>query len=217
MAGLPESRAQTRMFNLQSSLTNRSSSLAFAIVAMLVASSVAAHSAGAAGSPTIIFETTSAYHHIRVIDQDGVRTLSFDGSMETRMSLQNPLRGHFEYTEYFHMPWLWNAQLTNALMIGLGGGSTQRAYEHYYTNVTIETVEIDPEVVQIARNYFHFKESPAQRVHVSDGRVFLRRSQAKYGVILLDAYVQHRYGSSIPYQLATEEFFQLASDHLTTN
>ena len=34
---------------------------------------------------------------------------------------------------------------------------------------------------------------------------------------VLDAYVQHRYGSSIPYQLATEEFFQLASDHLTTN
>src|SRR5437016_2511444 len=172
---------------------------------------------GAGVSPNIIFEVTSAYHHIRVIDQDGVRTLSFDGSMETRMSLQNPLRGHFEYTEYFHMPWLWNTQLTNVLMIGLGGGSTQRAYEHYYTNVTIETVEIDPEVVQIARSYFHFRESPAQRVHVSDGRVFLRRSQAKYGVILLDAYVQHRYGSSIPYQLATEEFFQLASDHLTTN
>src|SRR5437016_10315779 len=104
-------------------------------------------------SPNIIFEVTSAYHHIRVIDQDGVRTLSFDGSMETRMSLQNPLRGHFEYTEYFHMPWLWNTQLTNVLMIGLGGGSTQRAYEHYYTNVTIETVEIDPEVVQIARSY----------------------------------------------------------------
>ena len=49
-------------------------------------------------SPNIIFEATSAYHHIRVIDQDGIRTLSFDGSMETRMSLRDPLKGHFEYT-----------------------------------------------------------------------------------------------------------------------
>src|SRR2546422_8554543 len=66
-------------------------------------------SATAAGiSSAIIFEATSAYHHIRVIDQEGIRTLSFDGSMETRMSLRDPMKGHFEYTEYFHMPWLWN-------------------------------------------------------------------------------------------------------------
>src|SRR5262245_1132429 len=99
---------------------------------------------GAPGLAAIVLETTSAYHHIRVIDQDGLRSLTFDGATETRMSLNDPLKGHFEYTEYFHMPWLWNAQLTNVLMIGLGGGSTQRAYEHYYPDVTVETVEIDP-------------------------------------------------------------------------
>ena len=55
----------------------------------------------------LIFERTSAYHNIRVFDEQGVRTLSFDGTFETRMSLQNPLQGHFEYTEYFHMPWIW--------------------------------------------------------------------------------------------------------------
>ena len=58
---------------------------------------------------------------------------------------------------------------------------------------------------------------PAQRIHVADGRVFLRRTQAKYGAILLDAYVQHRYGSSIPYHLATQEFFELVKGHLATN
>ena len=47
--------------------------------------------------------------------------------------------------------------------------------------------------------------------------MFLRRSQGTYGAILLDAYVQHRYGSSIPYQLATREFFELANQRLTTN
>src|SRR6185503_9627760 len=165
----------------------------------------------------IVFETTSPYHHIRVLDEQGVRTLSFDGSAETRMSVRNPLQGHFEYTEYFHMPWLWNTQMTNALMIGLGGASTQRAYQHYYPDVTVDTVEIDPVVVRVARDYFQFQETPTQRVQVSDGRVFLRRGGGPYGVIILDAYQKNRYGSFIPYQLATREFFELASQRLTTN
>jgi spermidine synthase len=165
----------------------------------------------------VVFEVTSAYHHIRVVDEQGFRLLSFNDSQETRMSLQNPLQGHFEYTEFFHTPWLWNSQLTNVLMIGLGGGSTQRAYQHYYPKVTVETVEIDPMVHQVAQQFFFFKESPTQQVHVEDGRVFLRRTETKYGAILMDAYVQSRYGASIPYHLATKEFFELASRHLATN
>ena len=165
----------------------------------------------------IVFERTSPYHHIRVIDRKGTRTLSFNGSTETQMSLANPLQGHFEYTEYFQMPRLWNGLLTNVLMIGLGGGSTQRAYAHYFPHMKVETVEIDPFVVQVAKDFFQFKESPRQRVQVSDGRLHLRRTEARFGAILVDAYVQHRYGSSIPYHLATKEFFELAASRLTTN
>jgi spermidine synthase len=165
----------------------------------------------------IVFETTSPYHHIRVVDEQGIRTLSFDGSAETRMSVRNPLQGHFEYTEYFHMPWLWNPQLTNALMIGLGGASTQRAYQHYYPDLTVETVEIDPVVVRVAKDYFRFQESATQRVQVSDGRVFLRRGGGPYGAIILDAYEKNKYGSFIPYHLATREFFELVNQRLTTN
>lgn len=164
-----------------------------------------------------IFEVTSAYHHIRVVDSGGQRTLCFDDAWETTMSIQNPLAGHFEYTEYFHLPWLWNTQIANVLMIGLGGASAQRSFEQYYTNVTVETVEIDPVVAQVAKTYFHYQESPRQQLHVEDGRVFLRRSTARHDVIILDAYVQGRYGSSLPQHLATREFFELTRDRLATN
>jgi spermidine synthase len=165
----------------------------------------------------VLYEATSPYHHIRVVEEGGFRTLCFDDATESRISVADPLKGHFEYTEYFHMPWLWNTNLSRVLMIGLGGASTQRAFEHDYTNVTIETVEIDPAVVRVAKAYFEFEESERQKVFVEDGRLFLRRSTAKYDVILLDAYVQGRYGSSIPQHLATKEFFELARDHLSTN
>jgi len=165
----------------------------------------------------VVFEATSAYHSIQVVDQNGTRTLSFDGSSETRMALQDPLKGHFEYTEYFHMPWLWNTQISNVLMIGLGGASVQRSYQHYYPRVRLETAEIDPLVRQVAKEYFQLRESPKNRVRVEDGRVHLRRSRTKFDLIIVDAYVENRYGSFIPYHLATGEFFQLASTRLTTN
>jgi Spermine/spermidine synthase domain len=130
----------------------------------------------------VMFETTSAYHNIRVVDERDARTLCFDDSLESRMSLSDPLKGHFEYTEYFHMAWLWN-----------------------------------PTVVQVAKDYFHFKPSENQKVHVEDGRMFLRRSTAHYDLVILDAYVTGRYGSSIPQHLATKEFFELVNSHLTTN
>jgi len=165
----------------------------------------------------VLYETTSPYHHIRVLQDGDLRTLCFDDATESRMSVSNPLQGHFEYTEYFHMAWLWNTQLTSVAMIGLGAGSSQKAFEHYYPNVTIETAEIDPGVVEVAKQFFNFKESPRQKVQIADGRVFLRRSTAKRDLIILDAYVQGRYGSSIPQHLATKEFFELVRDRLSTN
>jgi spermidine synthase len=163
------------------------------------------------------FDRISAYHHIQVYDENLTRTLSFNGSWETMMSLTNPLTGHFEYTEYFQMPWLWNHDIKRVLMEGLGGGSTPRAWQHYYTNVMVDVVEIDPVVVEVAKKYFTVTETPTLKIHINDGRIFLRQSTNIYDVILMDAYSTTRYGSSLPRQLTTKEFFTLASQHLSTN
>src|SRR5207245_9876398 len=107
------------------------------------------------------------------------------------------------------MAWLWNTQLTSVAMIGLGGGSTQRAFEFYYPDVKIETAEIDPLVVQVARQFFDFKESDRQKVQVSDGCVFVRHNTEKHVVIILDSYIQVLYERSFLSQLDTIQFFVL--------
>lgn len=165
----------------------------------------------------VVFEAQSPYHHILVIDDRGQRVLSFDGTQETRMSLRDPLQGHFGYTELFHYAWLWNTNISRVLMLGLGGGSSQRSFLHRYPRVQIQSVEIDPIVVQVATNFFHVPISERHRVQVEDGRVFLRRSREVYDLIILDAYVKHRYGSQIPQHLATREFFELAKSRLGTH
>ncbi len=172
----------------------------------------------ASGAPgMIVHQTDSPYHHITVFDQAGLRILSFNGSQETRMALDNHLAGHFDYTEFFQLPMLVNPALSNVLTIGLGGGSTQRAYEFYYPRVKMDTVEIDPAVVLIAKRFFTVQESPTHKIHIADGRVFLRRSPVKYDAIIMDAYQTGRYGSQAPHHLVTQEFFQIASTNLTTN
>jgi spermidine synthase len=102
-------------------------------------------------------------------------------------------------------------------MIGLGGSSIQRSYNAYYPQVKTETAELDPKVLQVARDYFRFKESENMKVIIGDGRMHLRRSQKKYDLILLDAYTANRYGFYIPYSLTTREFFALAHEHLSDN
>jgi spermidine synthase len=72
-------------------------------------------------------------------------------------------------------------------------------------------------VVTVARQYFQFRESDRQKVHIADGRVFLRRSRDPYDLIVMDAYSHHRYGSFLPHHLVTKEFFTLAHERLTTN
>ncbi len=164
-----------------------------------------------------VYQATSAYHHISVVDSGGYRILSFNGSWESRVSLASPLAGHFEYCELLHTPWLWNPAMTNVLVVGLGGGSTQRLYQHYYPYVNLDTVELDPAVVTISKHYFQMAETARHKIHTMDGRVYLRRTQKKYDAILMDAYSTSRYGSFIPYHLATKEFFTLAAANLSDN
>lgn len=165
-------------------------------------------------SQEIVFEATSPYHHIRVADRGRMRILHFDNTTQSQISLDDPLQGHFEYTEYFHMPWLWNDQIKTVLMIGLGGSSIQRGYQAYWPQVVTETVELDPKVVEVARDYFRFQETDKMKIIVGDGRMHLRRTPKTYDLIILDAYTANRYGSYIPHSLVTKEFFALAHKHL---
>jgi len=166
---------------------------------------------------TVVFETTSPYHHIKVVDRDQLRTLHFDNTHQSQISLEDPLQGHFEYTEYFHMPWLWNQEIKSVFMVGLGGSSIQRAFEAYWPQAETETVELDPKVIETAKTYFQFKETERMKVVLGDGRLHLRRSQKKYDLVILDAYTANRYNSYIPHALVTKEFFALVNAHLTDN
>lgn len=86
-----------------------------------------------------------------------------------------------------------------------------------YEDAQIDVVEIDPDVRDVAIKFFGFKEDRRLQVFIEDGRIFLRRSNNKYDLIMMDAYTATKYGLSVPFHLATKEFFELVKERLTDN
>jgi spermidine synthase len=99
------------------------------------------------------------------------------------------------------------------LLIGLGGGSIPKKLQKEFPHLEMDVVEIDREVIQIAKSHFNVRESKNLRLHAQDGRLFLSRSTTQYDIIMIDAY----YSDAMPFHLATKEFFELAQRKLTPN
>lgn len=119
-----------------------------------------------------------------------------------------------DYTRLTFSGLLYNPEPKNILIIGLGGGIIPRQMHNLFPDSKISVVEIDPEVVMTAKKYFHFKPGKNLRVHVADGRVFVKRqarTAAQYDFILLDAF-NNEY---IPFHLTTLEFLQEVKNILT--
>ncbi|MCM2316588.1 MAG: fused MFS/spermidine synthase [Thermoanaerobaculia bacterium] len=163
---------------------------------------------------TEVFRRDSSFHQILVIDHPPHRTLYFDRQKQTRIRIGNPLEGGLEYTDFFHFAPVVHPSMKKMLFIGVGGGTGPTRFAHDFPELDIDGVEVDPVVIEVAERYLGLKPGPKLRVHVDDGRAFLRRSGGGYDVIVVDAYSQNRYGSTIPAHLTTREFFEECRDKL---
>jgi spermidine synthase len=162
----------------------------------------------------VLFDRYSAYHHIVVEDRGDQRMLRFDDAVQTIMSLKNPWGGGFEYADFFHVPVIFNPDPERVLFIGLGGGTGPKAFLRDYPDVQVDAVEIDPVVVDVAKEYFGIEPQPRLRIHTGDGRAFLNRGAGRYDAINVDAYASGPQGAYLPYHLATVEFFETAKSKL---
>jgi hypothetical protein len=71
-------------------------------------------------------------------------------------------------------------------------------------------VEPAPAVSRVGRRYFGLGDNSRLTVHDADARPFLRSTDERYDLIIVDAYHQ----PYVPFYLATREFFRLARDRL---
>ena len=101
-------------------------------------------------------------------------------------------------------------KVERVLEIGLGGGRTVSYLKAMMPDTAILAVELDKDVVDLAKKYFAFRETASLRTVVSDGRAFLMKDSDKWDVILIDAYR----GPFVPFHLLTKEFYTLVKSRL---
>jgi spermidine synthase len=167
----------------------------------------------ATGSARVIWEKETDYQYARVVEEsDGERILELN-------------EGQAIHSEYRPGEWLtgdyWDEMLVlpfaagagaprSVAILGNAAGTTARAYGHFFPRTRVDAVEIDGALTDVGRRLFDLRGANLH-TYTADARPFLRRSERRYDLIVVDAYRQ----PYIPFYLATREFFALARRHLT--
>jgi spermine/spermidine synthase len=128
-----------------------------------------------------------------VRDRNGFREMvALEGERElvwTRAKLSQPSESGFPYVELFHVAAALAPQRRRALFIGAGGAVAVRQFARTYPGIAIDLVEIEPRVIELAREWFGLASIPGVTLHVADGVEFVQRaSSARWDVIIVDAY-----------------------------
>ncbi|MEJ2730976.1 MAG: fused MFS/spermidine synthase [Deltaproteobacteria bacterium] len=126
------------------------------------------------------------------------------------------LPGHImtrAYLDYYCLGPLIIKDAKSALILGMGAGTSVRQFLHFWKDLQIDAVEIDPVIAQVATNMFSLPAHDDNlNVIIDDARAFLQTNPGKsYDIIEIDIF---QGGVFIPFYLATQEFFSLCNKRL---
>jgi spermidine synthase len=162
-----------------------------------------------------IFETESAYNYIQVLEFSETRYLRLNEGQgvhsvyhPTQLAFNGPWM-QFLAAPFFNAPPFAADEIESIAIIGLAAGTSARQASQVLPGVQILGYELDPEIVEVGREYFAMS-MPNLEVIAQDGRVGLARSDQLFSLIEIDAYRP----PYIPWHLTTVEFFELTRQHL---
>jgi spermidine synthase len=162
----------------------------------------------------LIHEAETLYSHLDVVDNYNSinnRALFLNGYLHSEMNKDNPNDLVVDYTKFFPLGMVLNIDAKKVLFIGGGGFSGPKYFLQNYPNISVDVVEIDPAVVEVAKEYFSLDDTnPNLRIFIQDGREFLTNHQGRYDLIILDAFSK----SYVPFHLMTVEFYNILYNKL---
>ena len=160
----------------------------------------------------LLYEGESIYNYLQVVETERSVILSTNvlfGVQSIKMKDEGLTGMYYDYA--LAAPVMAGANEKDGLdvlILGMGTGTYGRQCLRYFDGAAVEGVEIDEKITRLARSFFDLPEDA--KVTTYDGRAFLAAVDARYDVILVDAYQD----ISIPFQMASVEFFSLVREHL---
>jgi spermidine synthase len=158
------------------------------------------------------FDTT--YNSLTVERQGSVvelRARSRRGEfIESAVDLSDPLKLVVAYTRTLYAGLFFQPKPQRVLMVGLGGAGFHRLFAAAYPQAFLQTVELDPKVLELTQTRLGFKPTDRTPVATMDGRLYVKRSTQKWDWIILDAFR----GGFVPPHLKTQEFYRECASQL---
>lgn len=147
------------------------------------------------GSLKFLYHKISRYHEITVAEKDDLRFLFLGHGKARKQSCvdAHDLHRHMlNYSTLIFSSLLFVPNPDRILVVGLGGGIVPRELVYYLPTVKADVIELDPEIVDVAKRFFFFRENSRIRVRIGDGREVLMRladeNDQLYDIIILDAF-----------------------------
>jgi len=164
------------------------------------------------GSAGLLHEEESLYQYIQVLERpDRSRVLQLnEGVAVHSVWREGEVLTGGPWDAPLALPPLLGRPLRSVAILGNAGGTTARALGRYYAAARVDGVEIDPAVTRLGREWLGLGDNPRLVTYDADARPFLRRTDRRYDLILVDAYRQ----PYVPFYLATREFFRLVRSRL---
>lgn len=130
---------------------------------------------------------------LEIRDRDGFREMvARERGVEliwTRAALGDPSQSGWPYIELLHLAAVQARERTRALFVGCGGAVALRQFARVYPGITLDLVEREPRVVELARAFFDLDRIPGLSVSVADGAEFVARAPAsRWDIIVVDAF-----------------------------
>jgi spermidine synthase len=144
---------------------------------------------------------------ITLSEERGVRFLHFGSSwIQGAMRIARPFALELEYTRDLMYPLLLREAdwPRSVLQIGLGSASVTKFLYRNRPQARLTVVEILPEVVTAASQFFRLPEDPARiRIEIGDGHDYVTTKRGKFDLIVVDGFDD----KGRPGMLETEAFY----------
>lgn len=163
----------------------------------------------------LIADFDTSYSHIKIYNTTDLKGFGIDDEKERELQiLQMNAVSHsgmytddanelaFPYSNYFRLAEHFAPDFKNTLLLGGGAFSLPKFFLGHYPSSTIDVVEIDPVVTDIAFDYFELKNNERMKIFNQDARMFINQTHKKYDVIYGDVFSSYL---SIPFHLTTQE------------
>lgn len=142
---------------------------------------------------------------VEISESEGIRSLHLGSeTIQSSMNLDDPADLVLSYSRAMMGFLLFNPEPVHILQIGLGGGSFARFIDEYLPDAVSVAVDINPQVIAVARAFFSLpEEGDFFEIVEADGADYVKIFRGSTDAILVDGFD----GLQIVDALTTEDFF----------